>query len=215
MKIIEIILTTIISSGIVSGIIAYIGKTFLGQFLSKELERYRSVLQSQIELFKSELNKEYHTFSTQFSQVYQRRVAGILEIHDIMCEIEQSVIWKSGGIDTALINTNPEDLATNELNKAWEDIAKLSRSLDYNLLFLDEKIYQFIHDWSKIMMALVSKTGNEIEAIRQSGVNANRPLSERLDFVNKIRNKYTNLYIPQLGPIRKELDSEFKKILGI
>jgi hypothetical protein len=126
-----------------------LGKSYLGQFLSKELERYKSGLQSELELLKSDLNKEFHSFSTQFSQIYQRRVTGVLEIHDQLCEIDKLVIWEYGGIDTALINTSPEDRATQALNKAWEEVsARLERILGYHSLLLDVKVYEYVHQWS-------------------------------------------------------------------
>jgi hypothetical protein len=65
------------------------------------------------------------------------------------------------------------------------------------------------------MMALISETGNEIEALRQSKINISRPLSERQELVKKIRDKYLDHYIPQLWPIRRELELEFRKILGL
>jgi hypothetical protein len=211
MKFIEIIIITIISSGIVSGILAYVGKRFLGQLLAKELDR----LQLELEFFRTSLNKEFQAFSTESLQVYQRRTTLVLEIHDQMCEIEEIVIWKSGGVDTALVNTFPENRAIEVLNKAWEDIAKLNRILNYNSFFLDVKIYEYIHEWSKMMMALVSETGNEIEAIRQGENNISQPLPQRQQLIKNIRDKYLESYIPQLGAIRKEIETEFRKILGL
>jgi len=65
------------------------------------------------------------------------------------------------------------------------------------------------------MMALVSETGNEIEAIRQDGTNIREPLLQRQELIKNIRDKYLESYIPQLGEIRKEIDTEFRKILGL
>jgi hypothetical protein len=211
MKFIEIIIITIISSGIVSGILAYVGKRLLGQFLSKELGR----LQLELEFFRTSLNKESQALSTESLQVYQRRTTAILEIHDQLCKIEELVIWKSGGVDRALVKTSPEAHVIESLNKAWVDIAKLNRILNYHSLFLDVKTYEYIHEWSKLMMVLVSETGNEIEAIRQGENNISEPLPQRQQLLKNIRDKYLKDYIPQLGAIRKEIDTELRKILGL
>jgi len=211
MEFIEIIIMTIISSGIVSVILAYVAKRFLGQFLAKELDR----LQLELEFFRTSLNKEFQAFTTESLQVNQRRTTAVLEIHDQMCEIEELVIWKSGGVDTALTKSAPEIRVIEALNKAWEDIAKLKKILNYHSFFFDVKIYEYINEWSKIMMALVSETGNEIEAIRQDENNIRKPLAERQQLIKNIRDKYFETYIPQLGAIRKEIDTEFRKILGL
>ncbi len=211
MQIIEIIIITIISSGIVSGILAYVAKTFLGQFLAKELDR----LQLELEFFRTTINKEFQAINTESLQVYQRRTTAVLEIHDQMCEIEELVIWKSGGVDTALVSTSPEDRTIEALNKAWVDIAKLNKVLNYNSFFLDVKIYEYIKEWSKMMMALVSETGNEIEALRQGESNIGEPLPQRQQLIKNIRDKYMDHYMPLLGSIRQEIETEFRKILGL
>jgi len=211
MKFIEIIIITIISSGIIAGILAYVAKIFLGQFIAKELDR----LQLELEFFRTSLNREFQAVSTESLQLNQRRTTAVLEIHDRMCEIEELVIWKSGGVDKALTKTSPEVRVIEALNEAWEDIAKLKRILNYHSFFFDVKIYEYINGWSKMMMALVSETGNEIEAIRQDGTNIREPLLQRQELIKNIRDKYLESYIPQLGEIRKEIDTEFRKILGL
>jgi hypothetical protein len=211
MKFIEIIIITIISSGIIAGILAYVAKIFLGQFIAKELDR----LQLELEFFRTSLNREFQAVSTESLQLNQRRTTAVLEIHDRMCEIEELVIWKSGGVDKALTKTSPEVRVIEALNEAWEDIAKLKRILNYHSFFFDVKIYEYINGWSKMMMALVSETGNEIEAIRQDGTNIREPLLQRQELIKNIRDKYLESYIPQLGAIRKEIDTEFRKILGL
>jgi hypothetical protein len=203
MKFIEIIIMAIIASGIISAILVYL------------LERYKNAFQLELELFMTSLNKEFPAFSTQFSQVNQRRITGVLKIHDQMCEIEELVIMKSGGFDTALINTSPEDRAIEGLNKAWKDIARLHRILNYHSLYLEVKIYEYIDEWSKMMMALVSETGNAIEAMRQDENNIDKPLPQRQQSINTIRDKYLESHIPQLRAIRKEIEAEFRTILGL
>lgn len=211
MKFIEIIIITIISSGIISGILGYVAKTFLGQFLAKELDR----LQLELEFFRTSLNREFHAISAESLQLNQRRTTAVLEIHDQMCKIEELVIWKSGGVDKALTKTSPEIRVIEVLNEAWEDIAKLKRILNYHSFFFDVTIYEHINEWSKMMMTLVSETGNEIEAMRQNGVNVTEPLLERQELIKNIHDKYLESYIPQLGAIRKGIDTEFRKILGL
>jgi hypothetical protein len=215
MSLLDIIFTSILAGGAASTIIAYFSKTLITQLLAKDLENYKSRLMADLESLKSDLNKGLHAFSTQFSRVDQQRTTGIMEIHGLMCQIEQMVIWESGAASTAIISTSPEERTAKALNRAWEDIAKLNQVLSYHSLLLDEKIEIEILDWSKIMMGLISSIGNEIEPLRKRAVGSDGQLEGREAVIASIRNKHMDKYISRLGELRKGLETEFKKILGL
>jgi len=209
---IEIVTTSIVASGAAWAVVACLGKTLLSQKLAQELESYKSELTKEVESFKLFVGKELHGFSTQFSRLDQQRATGVMEIHGLICDIEQLVIWASSAGGTALISTSPESRTMDALNRAWEGIAKLNHVLNYHALLLNEKVYVLVQEWSKEMMAVISYIGNEIEPIRKQALSGN--LEARESTISDIRGKYLDASLPKLGGIRKELENEFRKILG-
>jgi hypothetical protein len=210
--IIEIVTTSIVASGAAWAVVAYLSKTLLGQKLAQELERYKTDLTKEVESFKLFVGKELHGFSTQFSRLDHQRATGVMEIHGLICDIEQLVIWASSAAGTALISTSPESRTMDALNKAWEGIAKLNHVLNYHTLLLNERVYTLVQEWSKVMMAIVSSIGNEVEPIRRQAHHSD--LEERESTISAIRSKHIDTSLPQLGRIRKELEAEFRKMLG-
>jgi hypothetical protein len=210
----QIITTSLVASGAAWAVVAYLSKTLLTQKLAQELERYKSGLNQEVEAFKLFFSKELHGFSTQFSRLDQQRASGVMEIHGLMCDIEQLVILQSGAAGTALITLAPEARTMEALNKAWEGIANLNHVLNYHALLLTEEIYAHVQEWSKVMMAVVSSIGNEIEPLRKQAGHADGKIDEREAIISAIRGKYLDSSLPELGSIRKELETEFRKILG-
>ena len=210
----EIVMTSLVASGAAWAVVAYLSKTLLAQKLAQELECYKSRLNQEVEAFKLFLSKELHGFSTQFSRLDQQRASGVMEIHGLICDIEQLVIWQSSAAGTALITSAPEARAMEALNRAWEDIAKLNQVLNYHALLLNEQIYTHVQEWSKAMMAAVSSIGNEIEPLRRQAGHADGNLDEREKVISAIRGKYLDSSLSKLGSIRRELETEFRKILG-
>jgi len=210
--IVEIVATSVVASGAAWAVVANLSKTLLSQKLAQELERYKTELTKEVESFMLFVGKELHGFSTQFSRLDHQRATGIMEIHGLICDIEQLVIWASSAAGTTLISTSPESRTMDALNKAWEGIAKLNHVLNYHTLLLNERVYTLVQEWSKEMMAIVSFIGNEVEPIRRQALISD--LDKRETAIEAIRSKHLDTSLPKLGSIRKELEAEFRKILG-
>lgn len=213
--IVEIFATSVAASGAAWAIVVYLGKTLLAQKLAAELERHKNELGRDLEDFKLNLWKDLHKFSVEVSRLDQQRTTGVMEIHGLMCDIEQLVIWGSGSAETALISVAPETRTMEALNKAWEGIAALNRSLNYYALLLSEDIYCTVQKWSKQMMVLVSSIGNEIEPLRKQAPTAANSLAERERTIAAIRDKHIDGLLPHIGSTRKELERELRRILGV
>jgi hypothetical protein len=182
--------------------------------ITRKVEVVKAEVSLGVESFKLALNKELHGFSTQFSRLDGQRATGIMEIHGLMCDIEQSLIWDSSAAATAAISSTPEARTMDALNKAWEGVAKLNRVLNYHSLLLNEQVYARIQDWSKEVQVVVAATGNEIEPLRRQAVNLEGSLSERETAIAAVRDKHLDPALARLGPIRKELEMQFRKLLA-
>jgi hypothetical protein len=210
----EIFATSLVASGAAWATVVYLGKTLLTQKLAAELERHKNELGHELEAFKLDLEKELHKFSVEVSRLDQQRSVGVMEIHALMCEIEQLVIWNSGSAATSLISVAPETRSIEALNKAWENIAALNRSLNYHALLLSEDVYVGVQHWSKQMMLLVSSIGNEIEPLRKLASTSIISLQDREHAIAVIRDKHLDGLLAQLGETRKLLEQEFRRLLG-
>lgn len=182
--------------------------------ITRKVEGVKAEISLGIETFKSSLNRELQRFSTQFSRLDNQRATGIMEIHGLMCDIEQLLIWESSAAATAVISSAPEARTLDALNKAWENLAKLNRVLNYYSLLLNEQIYARVQDWSKEVQVVLSATGNEIEPLRKQAVKVQNSLNEREAAIAAIRDKYLDPSLPRLGTIRKELEMDFRGILA-
>jgi hypothetical protein len=196
-------------------VVGYLSKTILTQQLSRELERYKSGLLRDLEALKANLNKELHAFSTQFSRVDQQRTSGVMEIHRLMCQIEQSTYWDSGPAATAVISQAPEARTMEALNAAWEGIGKLNHSLAYHALLLDEHLYQGVHEWSKAMMILLADIGNAVELLRRDPATKEQTIEERERRVGELRDRAIDEHLARIGALRKDLEQQFRVLLGL
>jgi hypothetical protein len=170
-------------------------------FLSKKLLDHR-------------LAQDLHGFSTRYSRLDKQKTDAVLQLHGLMCEIEDLVIWASGAAGTAVISQTPEHRTMEALNKAWEGIAKLTGVLSYHALLLDEPIYVLVQTWSKQMMATISAIGNTIEPKRKELAQQPSSLLEREAFISVIRDQVLDADLPKLGVMRKELEGRFRSMLG-
>ena len=170
-------------------------------FLSKKLLDHR-------------LAQDLHGFSTRYSRLDKQKTDAVLQLHGLICEIEQLVIWASGPAGTAVISQAPEHRAMEALNKAWEGVAKLTGVLNYHALLLDETIYALAQTWSKQMMATISAIGNAIEPKRKALALEQGPLADREAFIASIRDQVLAADLPKLGALRKELENKFRSVLG-
>jgi hypothetical protein len=211
----EILGTSIASSTVACAVLAYLSKTLLTQQLSRELERYKAGLLGELEALKANLNKELHAFNTQFSRADQQRTSGIMEIHGLMCQIEQHVYWDSGPAATAVISKAPETRTVEALNAAWEGIAKLNNTLAFHSLLLDDCIYQGVHEWAKAMMVLIGNLGYAVESLRRDNATQEQTIEERERQLAELRDRYIEEHLPRVGALRKNLEQQFKALLGL
>jgi len=210
----EVLATSLIASAASWAVVIYLSKTMLSHKLAEALENHKAELTRELEGFKLSLGKDLHRFSVEHSRLDQQRTSGAMEIHGLMCEIEQLVIWSSGPAATALISVTPEARTIEALNKAWEGIAKLDHSLSYHALLFPDELYHRVQQWSKQMMVLVSRIGNEIEPLRKQAPPAGSLLAEREGAITAIRDKHLDGLLSDIGATRKELGVELKRLLG-
>ncbi|MDY6948309.1 MAG: hypothetical protein SXG53_21600 [Pseudomonadota bacterium] len=165
-------------------------------------------------LLDQKLAQDLHGFSTRYTRLDKQRTDAVLQLHGLICEIEHMVIWASGPEGTAVISTAPEQRTMEALNKAWEEISKLTAVLNYHALLLDERIYELVQDWSKHMMGTISAIGNEVEPARRRFGSTEVPLQEREARIAAVRDRVLDRDLPRLGTIRKELEGRFRGVLG-
>ena len=182
--------------------------------ITESVENVKAAVNQGVEIFKLSLSQELHQFTTQFSRLDQQRATGVMQIHGLMCDIEQLLIWHSGAAATARISVTPEARTMEALNKAWEGIARLNQVLNYHALLLNERVYQRVQGWSSEVMAVVAAIGNEVEPLRTQASNTHASLEDREAVLAAIRDKHLDTALARLGKIRKELEGEFRAILG-
>lgn len=184
--------------------------------ITRKVEGVRAEINLGVEASKLSLSKELHGFSTRFSRLDNQRATGIMEIHGLMCDIEQLLIWQSSAAATARISSTPEARTMDALNQAWEGVANLNRVLNYHSLLLNERACARVQNWSGEVLAVLSATGNEIEPLRRQAADAQTSLTldEREAAIAAVRDKYLDQCLPHLGQIRKDLEMEFREILA-
>ena len=172
------------------------------------------VITQKVEAVRAAVGKELHQFTTQFSRLDQQRAEGVMQIHGSMCDIETLLIVHAGSAVTARISSEPEARTMRALNKAWEEVWKLNHVLNYRSLLLNERVYERVQAWSIEVIRVIAAVGNEVEPLRRDPARAQRSIDERETALDTIRGKHLNPGLVGLGGIRRELEQEFRAILG-
>jgi len=211
----QITLSSIVAGGAASLLIIFLSKSLLSQLLAKELEQHKIELMGELELFKTNLNKNLHSFGTQFSRIDQQRATAIMQIHGIMCQIDNSVYWESGTSANPLLSASPELDTITALNKAWENLGKLSDVTAYHSLLLDDQIHVEVIEWAKIMMGMIADVCTEVDSLRKTFDGSIDSLETRRITIESIRDKYLDQNESKLASSRKDIEGYFRRILGL
>lgn len=183
--------------------------------ITEKVENVKATITLSVETSKLSLSKELHQFTAQFSRLDQQRATGVMQIHGLMCDIEQLLIWDSDVAATSRISMTPEARTVEVMNKAWESVAKLNRVLNYHSLLLNEQVYEQVQSWSREAMVVIAAVGNEVEPLRREVRSGEGSLNDRERAISAIRDKHLDSALVKLGKIRKELESEFRTLLGV
>ncbi|WP_299687710.1 hypothetical protein [Hydrocarboniphaga sp.] len=84
-------------------------------------------------LLDHKLARDLHGFTTRYTRLDKQRTDAVLQIHGLLCEVEDLLIWGAGPGGTAIVSRCPEKRTMQALNKAWEGIEKLNGVLGFHI----------------------------------------------------------------------------------
>ena len=143
MSIIETIIVLIfLPSSIVAGII-FVLRKFFEQALTRDIERFKGNLQSELEQtklqFANELQRKYFEFQTKFSSYHQKQVEVIGELYGMLNETEWSVIELVHPMQSGVGRT-----ITEKVHETYGKCVELSRFFSKHRIYLNEDICQIM-----------------------------------------------------------------------
>jgi len=185
--------------------VAYLFKTATGHWLSKSVDLYKSQLESQtqqeIESFKNELRRSAFEHETRFKRLDERRAEVVAEIYR-----QLSVVVREA--DSCLRFPMPqfaEVVHDENFKKAHNALIEFHDYYDAHRIYLESNIVAKLDELCNTTWACVAR------------YDLTRALSDPKDYKSIVESveAETKNSLSTVPDIRRELEREFKRILGV
>ena len=85
------ILTTVLSTARIVGIVAFVAKSMIETYMNRRVDRYKHELDLVLEGHKLKLDKEKYEHQIMFANLYQERAKAIQKLHSMLLDVEDSL----------------------------------------------------------------------------------------------------------------------------
>lgn len=225
MNIWEWIIETIkylISTGLITAAIIYIGKIVVGKVFDGLVETYKYKLNTELEEFKSKQQKALNEYKIRYSRLHEDRAGIIVELYKklvrIESRLEKFVQWNNMmRVDLTITpNINFDDLDPYFKEEYVKSMEQLPRDMFVDFFtFVHENDIFFTEDLVESLIKL-----NKLLSTISIFTNMSKDTFEngQLEYQVKKDNKsFNNLIeiLKRIKDIKKELQKEFRYLLGV
>ncbi len=200
----EIIIGAIAANTIMIAVLGFLARTILQHFLSKDIEKFKSNLESEakseIESFRSNLEKERIRLQISYSGIFEKQATVIIEMYKLILDFENKI---------RSFMTPMDDL--NELYGAFIDSYRvLFNYFEINRILLPKTLEADFENFLKKMYLAV----NQQKRV-ESQINHGYMLQEA-DF-DKLFKQQDQAYeiIDKLPEFRRELTDKLRSLIGV
>ncbi len=177
-------------------------------FSHKIFENY---LQKSFEKYKSNLERENTTHRIQFENLQKERAEFIKKLYGLIHNYSSNVGWFFND-DLAV---GMEDMHLKSLLDSWENsMVEYSKVFNENRILLSEKLCSRLDDFGESLSRIYSKTETILKKHPSIKEQILAIKDEDSDF-SKLRNEVNRLFDSELEQIQKDLEANFRSILGV
>lgn len=201
---IEIIFGAIAANAIVIAVLGFLARTIIKHFLSKDIERFKSNLESEakseIESYRSNLEKERIRLQISYSGIFEKQASVIIEMYKLILDFENK-IWS---VMTPMADRN-------ELYGAFiESYRALLNYYEINRILLPKTLEDDFENFLKKMYLAVNKHKRAEDQLNRGY------MLQEADFDKLFQQQdQANEIIDKLPAYRRDLTDKLRSLIGV
>lgn len=201
----EIILTSIGGSAVLFAVVGWLVKSIISQFLEKDFERFKLNLQTsaqmELEKFKAELARSAYEHQITFGKLHEKRAEIIADLYAKIVDLQDSVEVFVRNVLGVTSDKNKENLRI-----IWRAADSFKECYRKNKIFFSEDMCGLIEDLNNNLSSPVSELSMHLEMVENN---------DQLKPVYQAWEKAEQKIADTVSIIRREIESEFRKVLGV
>lgn len=132
----DFLISTIASNVILLGVLGYLSKSLITQWLNKDIERFKADVKAnvneELEAYKSKLEKERITLQVAYSGIFSKQADAVLHIYKLLVKLDKNLKLSIQMMET--------EVSQNYLVYAVKSWAEFSEYFDENRILLPEDV---------------------------------------------------------------------------
>ncbi len=204
MTALQIIIASIGGSAVLFGALAWLFKSIITHYLSKDIDKFKANLQleAQKEMAHIQSTLEIEAFEHQirFSRLHERRADIISLIYRSIVELHLSV-----NDFVRLLPRSSKDQNNTNLQRIWNAADQLKSSFEKNRIFFSEQICEKVSALNETMSKPVSEIVIRLEIDKE----------QNWEWLGKRYNEALDVLENKVPLIKAELESDFRELLGV
>jgi hypothetical protein len=197
--------------------LAFAGRSLIGRWISRSMERYKAELQAanvrELERLRADLRRASFEHETRFAKLQETWAEIISELYRLLVQTEDSLRSVAFDIELELSDTFSESKAEKVMTARKSVEAFWYYFNEHRLYFaeslcskIEELNRQFLTTWHKFSFDTFSRQLTELGL----------PDAFDSEYAKKLKQeKPLSRLTDQIPPIRRDIESEFRKMLGI
>lgn len=200
---INTVIAIISANSIVLAILAFLAKSIINHFLTKDVALFKSQLakdaSESMSAYQSELEKERIRLQISYGGIFEKQAKVIVELFRLITALEKTV-------PDATFSESPEDIYYDDFIRAWRDLVQY---YDENRVLLPESVDDLISHFNrnaKIGVDGYRSTENQISRSNISDAELEKILS---------RQDRALVNLDEIPNLKMKLTEKFRSIIGV
>lgn len=205
----DIILLTLTGNVVLLGVLGFLAKSLISQFLAKDIERFKSSLiqasSSATEELKHQLNLTAHEHGVRFARLHEKQAHVIETIYAKLLDFEDA-----SAVFSLVSENMPADLIEPALRRAENTRSDISQYIRHHEIHLPSALSEQLAAMLNKISELLSNCSHNVISRRWSPEDPSALFPEAEEAWSQV-----NSYLEHESPaVRRSLEGEFRKLLG-
>jgi len=204
-EIILAILTNSAFTAVLLAAAAFIGRSIIGRWISRNIEEYKAQLQAanarEIERLRTELKIVSFEHETRFARLHEKRAEVTAELYKLLVRSEDSLM-------SLALAVGHTDFEGEIAQKTYETSQAAIQYLNEHCIYLPGNLANTVGDLTSKFISLRYHF-QELDATAQYEVEHGEPQSPPPE-----RDKALEKFFKAVSPLKKAIEDEFRKMLG-
>lgn len=200
----QIIISSIGGSAVLFGALAWLFKSIINHFLSKDIDKFKADLQleaqKEMAQIQSTLGIEAFEHQIRFSRLHERRADIISLVYSAIVELHLSV-----DDFVRLLPGSDKNQNHNNLQRIWDAANQLKSSFEKNRIYFSDQICEKVSVLNETMSKIVGEIVIHLDIDKE----------QNWEWLGKRYNEALDVLENKVPPIKAELESDFRELLGV